>query len=148
MGCSVLNTGVTGSPAMVNPGKICLALRTFCSPNICGRTLKEVSSSGGLSSPPTHFGEPSPGDGGKFGRIHQEGRRKQCLESAFSFPVGRVTFKLCLSLRASANPRENLSSGQEAQSTQKDDYRTQDYLCLPSHVVSISAPGGQAAQVL
>ena len=106
LGCSVMNTGVTGSPAMVNPGKIRLAVRTLCSPSICERTPERSFVLRGLSSPSTHLGEPSPGcDGGKSGTHSSEGRRKQCLESAFSFPVGRVTFKLCLSLRASANPR-------------------------------------------
>lgn len=39
-------------------------------------------------------------------------------------------------------PREKLSSAQEALSTQKDDYTTQDYLCLPLTLPSMLSPRG------
>lgn len=83
-----------------------------------------------------------------LGCIHQKVGESSVLKVPLAFQWGESLSSFVYLSVPQLTPGENLSSGQEAQSTQKDDYRTQDYLCLPLTCRSISAPGGQAAQVL
>ena len=82
-----------------------------------------------------------------LGRIHQKVGESSVLKVPLAFQWAESLSSFVYLSVPQLTPGENLSSGQEAQSTQKDDYRTQDYLCLPITCRSLSAPGGQAAQV-
>lgn len=83
-----------------------------------------------------------------LGHSHQKVGESSVLKVPLAFQWGESLSSFVYLSVPQLTPGENLSSGQEAQSTQKDDCRTQDYLCLPLTCRSISAPGGQAAQVL
>ena len=150
LGCSLLGTrGDRPPPAAVNPGMICLAVLTFCSPNVCARTPeRSLSYSGGLSFPHTHLGELLQGcDDGKAGTCSSEVGESSVLEGLLAFQRGESLSSFVYLSVPQLTPGEKLRSGQEAQSTQKDDYTTQVYLCLPLTCPSVSSPGGWAAQV-
>lgn len=85
---------------------------------------------------------------GRLGRIHQKVGQSSVLEVLLAFQWGESFSSFVYLSVPQRIPRETLSSGQEAQRTQKDDYTAQDYLCLPLIFPSMVFPGDGAALAL
>lgn len=126
-------------PTAVNPSIVCLVVLTFCRPSLCRRAPERFQTTHTLES--IHKGV-MVGSQGTQQKISKSSDLKMLLP--FRGWGAWVVLKLCLCLGASKlAPKENLSSGQEAQITCKDDYSRAVLFMSPLTCPSMLSPRGQ-----